>query len=100
MPLTASFSPSCSVLLPFSFSGLTTSLLLLHHCWQPAYRQSSFSILRGGAPSTVSYVLLLVPLVPRVLSSSARLEYVACKEEGKKGDKKKQLGNIIPEIEE
>lgn len=32
------------------FSSLTTSPVLLHHCWQPAYRQSSFSILRGGAP--------------------------------------------------
>lgn len=67
-------SPSGSVGCPLSISSWLSYLvlvslslflppsrplrpLLLHHCWQSAYRQSSFSILRGGAPSLSSILL-------------------------------------------
>lgn len=42
-----------------------SALLLLHQRWQPAYRQSSFSILRGAAPPPPS---LSLPVPGIVLS--------------------------------
>lgn len=42
-----------------------SALLLLHQRWQPAYRQSSFSILRGAAPPPPS----LSPPVPGIVLS-------------------------------
>jgi len=49
-------TPLRAVPSPFS------TLRFLHQRWQPAYRQSSFSILRGAAPPPPSFSLSLPPL--------------------------------------